>query len=188
VSEDQLRREGAGTVAGPLSRSDDMDREIGPIGTWTRVAGGLIAIALPIALSGIEWWDAAAGLVALPLIALVAGEVVREAYVRVSPQTLARSRSAICSWPACSVWAIVIAAALGLDALTPASEVGLWLWLGASLLVAAARGYAGCEVLAFPNLIRGRREQIGCMLYGPIDGAEARRRAHQGSGVPGMQR
>ena len=71
----------------------------------------------------------------------------------------------------------MIAIAIILAALTPTTMVAFWTWLGASLLLAAGRGYAGCELLAFPNLIRGRRERIGCMLYGPIDAYEARRRA-----------
>jgi hypothetical protein len=29
-------------------------------------------------------------------------------------------------------------------------------------------------VLAFPNAITGRRDRIGCILYTPIDAAEAR--------------
>jgi hypothetical protein len=163
-----------------------MSRDIGPIGTATRVAGGVIAIAVSIALVGIGWWDLAVALIALPLVALVAGELVREGYQRFSPQALARSRT-VCSGPACWVWAIVIAAALGLDALSPASVVAFWVWLGASLLVAAVRGYAGCELLAFPNLVRGRREQIGCMVYGPIDAAEARYRARQAGQAAGTK-
>jgi len=152
-------------------------REIGPIGTASRLAGGLIAVALPIALDGFGWWDAAAALVALPLVATAGGALITAAYRRLAPEALAR-RHAICSGPACWLIAIMIGTAAGIDVLTPASgEVALWVWLGASMLVAAARGYGGCEVLAIPNLLTGRRDQIGCILYTPIDRAEARRRA-----------
>jgi hypothetical protein len=154
-----------------------MDRDIGPIGTATRILGGVIAITLPAALSGIIWWDVGVALVALPLAALVAGAAVTWVYERLAPQALAR-REVICSGPACWTWVIVIVAAVGLSSLTPATAVAFWVWLGVSLLVAAVRGYGGCEVLAFPNLIRGRREQIGCMLYGPIDAAERKRGSH----------
>lgn len=152
-----------------------MNRDIGPVGTATRILGGVIAIALPVALDGIGWWDVGVALIALPVAALAAGTLVTSVYQRYAPGALAR-RDAICSGPTCWIWAIVIGAAVGLAALTPASAVAFWVWLGASLLLAAARGYAGCEVLAFPNLIRGRREQVGCMLYGPIDAAERTRR------------
>lgn len=151
-----------------------MHRDIGPIGTATRLLGGVVAIALPVALAGIGWWDVGMALIALPVVALAAGELVTTVYDRYAPEALAK-RDAICSGPACWTWAIVIVAATGLAAMTPASAVAFWVWLGASLLVAAARGYGGCELLAFPNLIRGRREQIGCMLYGPIDALERRR-------------
>jgi hypothetical protein len=159
-----------------------MDRDIGPIGTATRLLGGVIAIAFPVALDGVGWWDVAIALIALPVFALVAGALVTSVYERCAPQALA-NRDAICSGPACWTWAIVIVATVGLAAVTPASAVAFWVWLGASLLIAAARGYGGCELLAFPNLIRGRREQIGCMLYGPIDALE-RRRGRRARGEP----
>jgi hypothetical protein len=154
-------------------------RQIGPIGTAARVVGGLIAIGLPIALSGFGWWDAAAALVALPLVATGAAALVTSAYRRLAPEALAR-RDGICSGPACWLIAIIIGAAVGIDILTPASgEVASWIWLGGSMLVAAARGFGGCEVLAIANLVTGRRDQIGCILYTPIDWAEARRTARR---------
>jgi hypothetical protein len=39
---------------------------------------------------------------------------------------------------------------------------------------AAVRGEAGCEMLAFPNAITRRKDRIGCILFTPIDAAEAR--------------
>src|SRR5918996_1305738 len=107
----------------------------------------------------------------------IAAGLITAAYRRLAPESLAR-RNAICSGPACWLIAIMIGTAVGIDVLTPASgEVALWVWLGASMLLAAVRGYGGCEVLAVPNLITGRRDQIGCLLFTPIDRAEARRRA-----------
>ncbi len=154
------------------------DREIGPIGTASRVVGGLIAIAVPIALSGIGWWDVAAALLALPLITMALGALVTAGYQRYAPESLAR-RHSICSGPACVLVAAVVAAAVALSILTPVNEVPIWSFLGVSMLVAALRGYAGCEVLAVPNAITGRRDQIGCVLYTPIDVAEARSKAGQ---------
>lgn len=156
-------------------------RDIGPVGTAARVVVGLIVAALPIALGGFGWWDAGAALVALPLIATAASALITAAYGRLAPDAFPR-RHAICSGPACWLLAAVIGAAAGIDALTPAGgEVALFVWLGVSMLVAAARGYGGCEVLAIPNLVTGGRDQIGCILYTPIDRAEGRRKA----GAPG---
>jgi hypothetical protein len=40
-------------------------------------------------------------------------------------------------------------------------------------------GFGGCEVLAILNLVTARRDQIGCILFTPIDRAEARRAARR---------
>ncbi len=37
-------------------------REIGPIGTASRVVGGVLAIVVPLMVWGSTWWDWAAGL------------------------------------------------------------------------------------------------------------------------------
>ena len=49
-----------------------------------------------------------------------------------------------------------------------------FVFYGASMLVAALRGYAGCEVLAASNWILARDDQVGCLFLSPIDGAERR--------------
>jgi hypothetical protein len=43
---------------------------------------------------------------------------------------------------------------------------------GASMLLAALRGYAGCEVLAVSNWLLRRDDQVGCALFWPIDHLE----------------
>jgi hypothetical protein len=50
------------------------------------------------------------------------------------------------------------------------------IFLGTSMLLAAARGYAGCEVLAISNWLLRRDDQLGCMVFAPVDLAEAQRR------------
>jgi hypothetical protein len=153
-------------------------RQIGPVGTSTRIVGGAIAISLPIALDGLDWSEAAVALLALPLIAMIAAPVITAAFRALAPNALA-SRHGICSAPGCSLIAVMVAANDALAAASSANgSVTIWVWLGASMLLAAARGYAGCEVLAISNLITRRRDQIGCILYTPIDTAEARRRKH----------
>lgn len=56
------------------------------------------------------------------------------------------------------------------------------IFYGASMLLAAARGYAGCEVLAVPNWLLRRDDQVGCVVFAPADALERRRTA------PGRQR
>jgi hypothetical protein len=153
-------------------------RDIGPIGTVSRAVGGLIAIAVPIALSGLGWWDVGGALIALPLITAALHALVMAGYKRFAPESLAR-RHSICSGPACVLVAAVVGVGIALSIVTPVNEVAIWSFFGISMLVAALRGYAGCEVLAIPNAITGRRDQIGCVLYTPIDAAEARSKARR---------
>ena len=48
------------------------------------------------------------------------------------------------------------------------------IFYGASMLLAAARGYAGCEVLAVPNWLLRRDDQVGCVVFAPVDALERR--------------
>lgn len=151
-------------------------RQIGPLGTLARVVGGIAAIVLPVRLDGFTLTDAGVALIALPLIASVAAPVIELSFRRLAPGAL-RSRYAICSGPGCALIVVLIVANAAIVAPTSANgNVTIWVWLGASMLIAAARGYGGCEVLAIPNLLTGRRDQIGCLLYTPIDRAEAQHR------------
>ncbi len=61
----------------------------------------------------------------------------------------------------------------------PSTRDAAALFYGASMILAAVRGYAGCEVLAISNWLLGRNDQVGCLLFSPIDAIEsqARRRA-----------
>lgn len=59
---------------------------------------------------------------------------------------------------------------------TPATSDSALVFYGASMLLAAARGYAGCEVLAVSNWLLRRHDQIGCLLFAPVDGLERRNR------------
>jgi hypothetical protein len=43
------------------------------------------------------------------------------------------------------------------------------------MLLAAIRGYAGCEVLAVSNWLLRRDDQVGCVIFTPIDVVERRR-------------
>jgi hypothetical protein len=144
-------------------------REIGPAGTVSRLVVGAAAIAIPVALEGIGWWDVAA-LLAAPLVAIAAARLVEAALGPSTPR-------AICSAQGCVLTGILFAAAFGLGGTTAVDgDVVFWGFLGASMLLAAARGDGGCELLAFPNAITGRRDRIGCIVFTPIDTLEARHR------------
>ena len=149
-------------------------REIGPVGTAIRVAGGLAAIALPIALSGITWWDVGAAL-AMPLLAMAATAAVDVAYRHAADRP--RSRAAASWIRNVLAVAMVLGIATSVTFVSPVDGTAIWAFLGVSLLFAAGRGDAGCEVIAIPNALAGRRDSTGCVVYAPIDALEARRRA-----------
>lgn len=50
------------------------------------------------------------------------------------------------------------------------------LFFGSSMLLAAVRGYAGCEVTSISNWLLRRDDQVGCVVFGPIDSLERRSR------------
>lgn len=151
-------------------------REIGPVGTTARLIAAAAALAVPALLDQFSRWDLLVGLVGLPLLATAGFEVVRVAYERYTPGGIA-SQAGTCWGAACWLLAIVLAAVVPLDILTRVTFTSFWIWIGASLALAAARGYGGCEILAFPNVLTGRRDQVGCIAFTRIDRAEARRRA-----------
>lgn len=55
-----------------------------------------------------------------------------------------------------------------------ATSDGVLLFYGTSMLLAAARGTRGCEVLAFSNWALGRDDEVGCVLFEPVDRLERR--------------
>jgi hypothetical protein len=67
-------------------------------------------------------------------------------------------------------------------ALSVTSDAAL-LFYGVSMLLAAIRGYAGCEVLALSNWLLRRNDQVGCLVLAPIDYAERRAGRSDESGV-----
>jgi hypothetical protein len=53
-----------------------------------------------------------------------------------------------------------------------------FVFYGASMLLAALRGYGGCEVLAISNWVLRRDDQIGCFVLSPVDSLERRLQRH----------
>ncbi len=48
------------------------------------------------------------------------------------------------------------------------------IFYGLSMLLAALRGYGGCESLAISNWLLKRDDQLGCLVFSPIDSAESK--------------
>lgn len=152
-------------------RSPSRRRQIGPVGTASRVIGGVAALVVSIAVLGPTWWDLAAGLVGLPLLSVAVGAAVAALDDRTR---LAESAGAGgMRWSAALlVVALVLGSATAVTFVTPVDGTAIWIFVGTSMLLAAVKGYGGCEVLAFPNAISGRQDAIGCLLFAPIDSTE----------------
>ncbi len=56
----------------------------------------------------------------------------------------------------------------------PFAEDAAQLFYGSALLLAAVRGYAGCESLAISNWLLRRDDQVGCVVFSPLDAIESR--------------
>ncbi len=142
------------------------ERAIGVIGTIARVCVGLAFIYLAVTDFGVPEWELAwqgpvLGLVVFPA-ALLLFQAVR---LRFTNETLnATGGLGFC---------LNLAAGAVLFIIDFTREAAL-LFYGASLLLAAARGYAGCEILAITNWVLRRDDQVGCVVFSPVDAVEAR--------------
>lgn len=145
-------------------------RHIGPIGTVTRVLVGLALLTLaylnkPAGLvGGVQLHDLLLGLLALPTASIAVGLLAR----RYSSGPLRFSGMA---GMAINLGALVLLFANHYTAGAAA------LFYGATLLLAAWRGQAGCEFTLLSNVVLGREDEIGCPILTPIDALEARQRS-----------
>jgi hypothetical protein len=146
-------------------------RDIGPAGTAIRVAGGLGLLYLAVGAGapsdwGVDWQDPVIGFLALPALTALLGLAARR-YA---------GHPVRFNGPLGAALNVIVIVALVAN---PYTGGGATLFYGATMLVAAWRGQAGCEATVLPNLILGRDDQIGCPTLSPIDAAEAHlRRRH----------
>jgi hypothetical protein len=140
-------------------------RQIGPVGTVARVLSGLGLLYVAGGASIVSWviepMDAVVGLIALPALMIGLGLLARRYAGRpihfTGPLGVAVNLA-------------VIVALIGNDFTGPE---GAAIFYGATLLIAAWLGRAGCEATVISNLALGRDDQVGCPTLTPIDAAEA---------------
>lgn len=154
-------------------------RHIGVIGTTARVVLGLFLLAYGVlggqvsvihgqVRTGFEPLSVAIGVVAFPTV-LLAWQWLR------ARRALTRLQA---TGPFSTALNMLVFLALFLTPwyarpLSFTSDAAL-VFYGASMLLAALRGYGGCEVLAISNWILGRDDQVGCLVFGPLDYLERR--------------
>ena len=141
-------------------------RAIGKWGTAGRI--GLGALFFWLAFSNLtlteystpSWYAFVLGFIGFP-VALLTFQRIR---LRFTDETLkATGQVGFCG-------NFAVGAALFL---TPFTREAALLFYGVSLLLAAARGYAGCEILAISNWLLRRDDQVGCVIS-PLDEMESR--------------
>ncbi len=164
-----------------MTRLQPHGRQIGVIGTVVRVVlgsvlllfgvlGGQVIVINGQLRSHVELLAVILGVIVFPAVLLG----LQRLRIRFAPAQLQATG------PVATVLNILIFFALVSTPLyvPPLSFLGYaaFVFYGASMLVAAVRGYAGCEVLAASNWILARDDQVGCLFLGPIDAAESRLR------------
>jgi hypothetical protein len=163
-------------------------RQIGGIGTAARVVLGLAFLLLGVTGGRVSVMHGQVGIAFEPIsvaVGLVGFTAVVLAWqwlrARVAPTRLEATG------PGSTALNILILAAL---LLTPwyapplsFTSVAALVFYGASMLLAALRGYSGCEVTAISNWILGRDDQVGCLVLSPVDDLERRVRGSSAGGT-----
>ncbi len=158
----------------PSGQATHLRRDIGPFGTLARLVAGLLLIGIIVYgqlvssghLSPITW---ALGLIGFPALVL-AGHFW---WIRRNPA----------HFQGASPLSFLLSIALPLAPYLIGLYVPpLWftsdatiIFVGSSLVLAAFRGYAGCEFLALSNWLLHRTDQLACAVFTPIDYLDQRK-------------
>ena len=141
-------------------------RRIGPAGTLVRVVvGSLMVVAAVASGAGIAEW--ALGALVMPVVVIV----WQKTRAITDPKPI-RMAGPVAHVVTAIIFLVLVATPYYAPALSVTSGAAL-IFFGGSMLIAAIRGYKGCEILALSNWVLGRDDQIGCVLYSPIDRLEA---------------
>jgi len=154
-------------------------RHIGPIGTTSRVVigllllgyglvGGTVVVSHGQLRTGFEPLGVLLGVIAFPAV-LLAWQWLRAR----SSTTRFEATGPVGTAINMAVFFALVLTPRYAPAFAFTSDAAL-VFYGASMLLAALRGYAGCEVLAISNWVLGRDDQVGCFVLSPVDNIESR--------------
>jgi hypothetical protein len=145
-------------------------RGIGPLGTAARALAGSALVGSVVwghARDGVDVWAWALGLAALPALTIV---LVRWTASR-HPGPLVWLAGPVGALTTCGLFMAMYATTWYAPSISVLSDAAL-VFFGTTMLVAAVRGDAGCEVLAISNWVLRRSDQVGCLLFRCIDQIE----------------
>jgi hypothetical protein len=128
---------------------------MGPAGIASRAVVGSALIGLELVWRDPKWWD--------PILALAIAALVT-AFLAIRAARNPRSLDA--TGPLAHALNLVVAIPF---LLLPVTSGGALLFYGGSMLLAAARRNSGCEVTVASNAVLGRSDQLGCVIFGPVD-------------------
>jgi hypothetical protein len=77
----------------------------------------------------------------------------------------------IMEWPLVVVWVVVLG---HLPGIPPPLILAVFLYFGLSLIISGIVKYGGCEVVTIPGLVLGKRYNVACIVFSPIDWLEDR--------------
>ncbi len=158
-------------VSKGTGRRVERGREIGTFGVVARVVVGLFLLVSVISdylHTGFDPASFALGLVGFPAI-LLAWQWIR---ARFAPTRMQATGPIGFTVNAATFLALYLTRWYA-PGLSVTSDAAL-LFYGVSMLLAALRGYAGCEVFAISNWLLHRDDQVGCIFFSPIDHLEHR--------------
>jgi hypothetical protein len=167
-----------------VDESEKALRRIGTIGTVARVligflmllyglTGGRIEVMHGTFQTGFNPLSVAIGVVGFPAV-LLTWQWLRAR----SAKTRYEATGPVGTTINIAVFIALVLTPLYASPLSFTSNAAL-IFYGASMLLAAARGYGGCEVLAISNWILRRDDQIGCLVLSPIDDYERQLKSSQ---------
>ena len=149
-------------------RPRDGRRDIGIIGTSTRAALGAVL------LGAVSWGELRGGTPTGLLVGVLGFPAVVLAghwwHVRHDPAPV-RATGPVGIAVNCGIGLAVYLTGWVVPVLWFMSDAVLAFY-GMSMLLAAVRGYAGCEVLAVSNWLLRRDDQVGCIVFTPVDSLE----------------
>lgn len=131
-------------------------RRIGPIGTALRALFGVIFLGIALVFGPPLWWQVVLDFVGFPLA--FAGWLLLG--------TRWRSQNGQANDPFAHLTFLVFVVAPLIYEPTRCADL---LFVGGSMLLAALRGYAGCEISALSNWLLRRHDQLFCPLFTPLD-------------------